>query len=70
MCISVVDSFPQSPFPGQLLHHILLVAGVKLASFPGLRGGEGRPGTHARNYCEIYVREQWACTQNVIINCV
>ena len=24
---------------------------------------------HARNYCEIYVREQWACTQNVIINC-
>ena len=41
-----------------------------LASFPGLREfegpGEGRPGTHARNYC---VREQWACTQNVIINC-
>ena len=50
---------------------------VVLASFPGLRGGgEARPGTdcarmcaHVRNYCEIYVREQWACTQNILINC-
>ena len=36
------------------------------------RGGNGKAWyalcAHARNYCEIYVREQWACTQNVIIN--
>ena len=45
---------------------------LNLASFPGLRGGDGKAWNalcaHARNYCEIYVREQWACTQNVIIN--
>ena len=36
---------------------------------------EGREGLvrtvrACANYCEICVREQWACTQNVIINCV
>ena len=38
---------------------------------PSRGGREGLVRTvraHARNYCEIYVREQWACTQNVIIN--
>ena len=37
-------------------------------AFEGPGAGEGRPGiyalcAHVRNYC---VREQWACTQNVI----
>ena len=46
---------------------------VVLASFPGLRGAGGKAWyalcAHARNYCEIYVREQWACIQNIIIKC-
>ena len=37
------------------------------------RGGGGKAWyglcAHVRNYCEIYVREQWACTQNILINC-
>ena len=46
-------------------------ADIYVASFPGLRGGGGEAWyilcTHARNYCAIDVREQWACTQNVEI---
>ena len=45
----------------------------KLASFPGLWEGGGKAWyalfAHVHNYCKTYVIEQWACTQNVIINC-
>ena len=48
------------------------VGGIDLASFPGLRGEEGRPGTHCARMRVIiakFTREQLACTHNVIINC-
>ena len=52
---------------------MVLDATCYMASFPGLLVGGGKAWyalcALARNYCEMYAREQWVCTQNVIINC-
>ena len=45
--------------------------GISLVPRPSRGGGKAwyTLCVHVRNYSEIYVREQWVCIKNVIINC-